>query len=74
VRLVRRVFISHTGSDRDAHVFVQSALKQALEKAGLKTFLNADAQDLPPGCDVPEQLAAAAAYSAVFVAVLVRRQ
>jgi hypothetical protein len=74
VQLARRVFVSYAGSDGGAKVFAQSVLKQALDKAGLQIFLGTDAQDLPPSCDVPERLADAAAHSAVFVAVLVRRQ
>jgi hypothetical protein len=72
VQLVPRVFISHTGSDREAQIFAQSVLKQALDRAGFQTFLDTDAQDLPPGCDFSERVAEAAAHSAVFVAVLVR--
>jgi hypothetical protein len=71
VQLARRVFISHTGSDEGAKVFAQSVLKQALDNAGLDTFI--DIHNLPPGCDFPERLADAAAHSSVFVAVLVRR-
>jgi hypothetical protein len=72
VQLARRVFISHTGSDEGAKVFAVSVLKQALDNAGLDTFI--DIHDLPPGCDWPGELADAAAHSAVFVAVLVRRR
>jgi hypothetical protein len=71
-QLERRVFISHTGSDEGAKVFAQSVLKQALDNAGLDTFL--DTKNLPPGCDWPGELVDAAAHSAVFVAVLVRRR
>ena len=65
------MFISHTGSDEGAKVFAVSVLKQALDNTGMGTFL--DIHDLPPGCKWPEELVAAAAHSAVFVAVLVRR-
>ena len=40
MQLARRVFISHTGSDEGTKVFAVSVLKQALDNAGLDTFVD----------------------------------
>jgi hypothetical protein len=66
--LRRQVFISHTGQDQGTATFAAVVLKEALEKKGLKVYL--DIKDLEPGCDWPGDLMQAAANSAVVVVVL----
>jgi len=69
--LLRQVFISHTAADEQGRIFAASILAPALERAGLKPYL--DCSDLKPGCEFQEELVQAAATSAVFVVVITKQ-
>jgi hypothetical protein len=66
--LKQQVFISHTGQDADAKTFSASILKPALERAGLKVYM--DFSNLKPGDRWKADLVDAAANSQVVVVVL----
>jgi hypothetical protein len=66
--LKQQVFISHTGQDEGAKTFAASILKPALERAGLKVYM--DFSNLKPGQHWKAELVDAATNSQVVVVVL----